>query len=156
MAQLNYNYDIPKGIPGGKFDLSDDHVVTRLNEEADGVMGFGLAVVAGQEAGTTVKLPASGSSRNDFEGIVLHAANTEQDMNGKAAVKNNASLSVMKKGHVWGKLADGAEASYGAAAYVVTSGDGAGRFTSESDGNLDVGATFGNAQDDGIAVIVLR
>lgn len=27
-AQLNYNYGTPKGVPGGKFDIAFDEVVT--------------------------------------------------------------------------------------------------------------------------------
>ena len=85
-------------------------------------------------------------------------------MNGNVVVKKNASLSIMKSGSIWGRLASGAKATYGAKAYVVPSGDDAGTFThaadnGRSDGSkveyLDIGATFGNASDDGIAVIVL-
>lgn len=213
-AQLNYNYDTPKGVPGGKYDLSDDHVVTRMNEEADGIMGFGMAVVMGASKGTGVKLPSSGAVPDDFEGVTLHGANTEQDMNGKVTVRNNASLGIMKKGNVWGKTASDAVPSYGATAYVVVDGEEAGTFTSAGDAasvykkctsgtsgakevvaddtespsgsqikvsdvtpvadsytpeagdyvvsvqlhgaTVDIGATFGNVSDDGIAVIVLR
>ena len=35
-AQMNYSFDTPKGVAGGKVDLAYDEVVTRQNEEADG------------------------------------------------------------------------------------------------------------------------
>ena len=145
-AQLNYNYGTPKGVPGGKFDIAFDEVVTRKNENEDGVMKYGLAVAVGTDAGNGIKVPA------------------EQDMAGKVVVKKNASLSVMKKGNIWGRLATGATPTYGAKAYVIPEGDEAGTFTHAADNGksdsgkveyLDISATFGNASDDGIAVIVL-
>lgn len=33
-AQMNYSFDTPKGVAGGKVDLAYDEVVTRQNEEA--------------------------------------------------------------------------------------------------------------------------
>ena len=85
-------------------------------------------------------------------------------MAGKVVVKKNASLSVMKKGNIWGRLATGATPTYGTKAYVIPEGDEAGTFTHAADNGksdsgkveyLDISATFGNASDDGIAVIVL-
>ncbi len=71
----------------------------------------------------------------------------------------------MKKGNIWGRLATGATPTYGAKAYVIPEGDEAGTFTHAADNGksekagkveyLDISATFGNASDDGIAVIVL-
>ena len=34
-AQMNYSFDTPKGVAGGKVDLAYDEVVTRQNEEAN-------------------------------------------------------------------------------------------------------------------------
>lgn len=159
-AQTNYNYSTPKGVPGGKFDLAYDEVVTRINEEEDGKLHYGTAVAVGANAGDGIKAPISSTKAENIEGVLLHAANTEQDMSGKVLIKKGASVGVIKKGHVWGVLATGATPTYGAKAYVVHSGNEAGYFTDkESTGdvsNLDIGATFGNASDDGIAVIVLK
>ena len=161
-AQLNYNYGTPKGVPGGKFDIAFDEVVTRENE--DGVMKYGLAVAVGTDAGNGIKVPVTGTTAAQIEGITIALPNTEQDMAGKVVVKKNASLSVMKKGNIWGRLATGATPTYGAKAYVIPDGDEAGTFTHAADNGksdsgkveyLDISATFGNASDDGIAVIVL-
>ena len=158
-AQLNYNYGTPKGVPGGKFDIAFDEVVTRKNENEDGVMKYGLAVAVGTDVGNGIKVPVTGTTAAQIEGITIALPNTEQDMAGKVVVKKNASLSVMKKGNIWGRLATGASPTY-----VIPEGDEAGTFThaadnGKSDGGkveyLDIGATFGNASDDGIAVIVL-
>ena len=163
-AQLNYNYDTAKGVPGGKAYIDFDKVVTRRNENEDGVMKFGMAVATGASAGYGVKVPVTGTTAAQIDGVVVALANTEHDMNGNVVVKKNASLSIMKSGSIWGRLASGAKATYGAKAYVVPSGDDAGTFTHAADNGLsdgskveylDIDATFGNASDDGIAVIVL-
>ena len=118
-------------------------------------MKFGMAVAVGTSAGKTVKVPVVGTTAEQIEGIAIALPNTEQDMNGKVTVKQNTSLGVMKKGNIWGRLATGVTPTYGTKAYVVVSGDDAGTFTTASEGTVDIGAKFGNAQDDGIAVIVL-
>lgn len=210
MAQLDYNYSTAKNVPGGKADLSFDEVVTRQNESADGVLKYGMGVAIGSTAGKTVKVPATTSDK--FEGVVLSLPNTEQDMNGKVIVKKGASLSIIKKGHVWARTATDAVVTYGAKAYLAVDGEDVGTFTSAtasvtayvkcdstttsakqvvSDSvssptssqvklssvtprfgftpvigdyvvqkklhgtTVDVGATFGNETDDGIAIIEL-
>lgn len=159
-AQMNYNYGTPKGVPGGKFDIAFDEVITRQNEEADGILKYGMAAMVGTNAGHTVKVPVAGTTADKIEGIVLHAANTEQDMKGKVNVAKGASVGIVTKGKVWGRLADADAPTYGAKAYVVISGDDAGCFTATADTTtnttVDIGATFGNASDTGIAVIVLK
>ena len=155
-AQLNYGYSTPKGVAGGKLDIAYDEVVTRKNEEEDGVLKYGMAAMIGTTKGTGVKVPVSGATAQQIEGIVLRAANTEQDMKGKVVVRKNASVGILRKGHVWGRIASDATATYGSTAYVVTDGDDAGTFTDKAEGNVDIGAKFGNAADDGIAVIEIN
>lgn len=157
-AQMNYSFSTPAGIAGGLYDLSQHDIVTRMNEAEDGKMGFGIAVVQGTNKGQSVALPASASVKADFEGIVVHAANTEQDMTGKVIVKKDVSLSIIQKGKVWGKTATGCTAEYGKTAYVVVNGDEVGYFTDSADGTVDIGAKFGVASDSdaGIAVIEIK
>lgn len=131
-AQLNYSFDTPKGVAGGKVDLAYDEVVTRQNEAADGKLKFGMAAAVGASAGSTVKVPVTGTTKTQIEGVVLHAANTEQDMSGKVILKKDVSVGIMRRGHVWGRLAGGAVPSYSATAYVVVDGDDAGCFTHSS------------------------
>ena len=132
-AQTNYNYSTPKGVPGGKFDIAFDEVVSRNNDNEDGVMKYGIAVVKGTTAGKTVKVPVAASVAGDFEGVALALPNTEQDMAGNVVVKKNRSLSVMKKGNVWGRLSEYSEAvTPGATAYVIVSGEEPGFFTTRS------------------------
>ncbi len=162
-AQLDYGYSTPKGVAGGKYDIAFDEVITRKNEEADGVLKYGMAAMVGTNAGSGVKVPATGCTADKIEGIVLRAANTEQDMGGHVVVKNNASVGIVRRGHVWGRIASDAVPAYGAKAYVVVTGEDAGTFThldkqtgEGTPANVDIGATFGNAKDDGIAVIEIR
>lgn len=159
MAQMNYNYGTPKGIAGSKVDISYDEVVTRKNEEEDGILKYGVAVVIGASTGHGVKLPTTASIADNVEGVVLHAENTEQDRTGKVIVKKGASLGIMRKGHVWGRVAEGTTPIYGAKAYVIideTAGE-VGTFTNTATTGktIDIGAKFGNASDTGIAVIEL-
>ena len=155
-AELDYGYSTPKGVAGGKYDIAFDEVITRKNEEADGVLKYGMAAMVGTNAGSGVKIPATGCTADKIEGIVLRAANTEQDMGGHVVVKQNASVGILRRGHVWVRPASDAVPAYGAKAYVVVGGDDAGTFTNTADGNVDIGAIFGNATDDGIAVIQIR
>lgn len=158
-AQTNYSYSTPKGVPGGKFDIAFDEVVSRNNEDADGVMKYGIAVAQGTTAGKTVKVPTEGTTAEQIEGIVIALPNTEQDMEGNVVIKKNRTLSVMKSGNIWGRLADEEAPTAGATAYVNVAGDHVGEFTKTmTEGTtVDIGAKFGNAVDlsEGIAVIVL-
>lgn len=54
-AQLDYSYTTPKGVAGGKYDIAFDEVITRKNEEADGVLKYGMAAMIGTNAGSDVK-----------------------------------------------------------------------------------------------------
>lgn len=162
-AQLDYGYSTPKGVAGGKYDIAFDEVITRKNEEADGVLKYGMAAMIGTNAGSGVKVPTAGCTAAKIEGIVLRAANTEQDMSGHVVVKNNASVGILRRGHVWGRIASDAVPKYGEKAYVVVTGEDAGTFThldkqtgEGTPANVDIGATFGNASDNGIAVIEIR
>ena len=155
-AQLDYGYSTPKGVPGGKVDISYDEVITRRNEEADGVLKYGMAAMVGTARGTGVKVPTAGTTAEQIEGIVLHAANTEQDMKGRVVVPNNASVGILRRGRIWGRTASDAAPAYKAKAYVVVDGGDAGTFTDKAEGNVDIGARFGGASDDGIAVIELN
>lgn len=155
-AQMDYGYGTPKGVAGGKFGLAFDEAVTRKNEEKDGVLKFGMAVMVGTTPGLTIKVPVSGCTAEQIEGIVLHHANTEQDMKGNVVVHENASLSILKKGNVWGRIASDVTPKYGEKAYVVVTGEDAGCFTNTADSNVDIGATFGTETDDGIAVIEIN
>lgn len=152
--QANYGYVIPKGIAGGKVDLSFDEVVTRSSE--DGKVKFGLAVQIGTAAGKQVKIPVTGATKDKIEGVALYEANAEQDMDGNVVLKKGVTISIMKKGKIWVRTAESANPVYGKPAYVVLTGEDAGKFTDSQGSNLDIGAVFGAEKDTGIAIVELR
>lgn len=155
-AQLNYDYGMSKGVPGGKYDLSPDEVITRTNEEEDGVLRFGMAAMVGTTPGTTVKVPAEGATAEKIEGIVLHAANTEQDRKGRVVVPNNASVGILRFGKIWARVAESVEPAYGDPLYVVVSGKDAGSLSKEEGtGNVKIDGRFIGAAEDGIAPVLL-
>ena len=154
-AQLDYGYSTPKAVAGAKVDLSHDEVITRMNEAEDGVIKYGMAVMVGTTPGQSVKV-VNGATAAQIEGVVLCHPNTEQDTKGNVVVRKGVSLGVMKKGRIWARLATDVTPTYGAKAYVVVSGADAGTFTTVADSNVDINATFGNATDNGIAVIELH
>ena len=131
-AQLKYSYSLPKGVAGEKFDISFDEVVTRRNQETDGVLKYGMAAQIGDVPGVDVKVPATDATAADMDGIVVRTSATEQDREGHVVVRSGASVNVMKKGKVWGRISSDAQPVYGHTAYVVVDGDEAGTFTSAS------------------------
>ena len=156
-AQLNYTYEIPKATPGQKVDISNDTVISRMNEEAeDGAMKFGMAVAVGTEAGVKVKL-ATGATADTIEGVVLRAENTEQDKNGKTVIVAGSTVSVMTQGKVWARIPKDVTPTYGTTAYVIVDGDDVGAFTTEKGTNVDIGAKFGTDYDatEHVAIVIL-
>ena len=151
--QKNYEYAGKKGIAGGKFDLTFDEVNSRACEDE---LNFGLAVMVGTLEGVQVKLPTSGTTKDKIEGVVLYGANTEQDKDGNIVLAKGTTVSVMKKGKIWVRIATAANVTAGKSAYVVLNGEDAGKFTDDQSGNLDIGAVFGGEKDKEIAVVELR
>lgn len=156
-AQLDYGYAIPKATPGQKVDISDDTCISRMNEEADGVMKFGMAVAVGEKAGKGVKL-ATGATADTIEGVVLRAENTEQDMKGKTVIAKGTIVSVITQGKVWVRIPKDVQPTYGAKAYVIVSGDDTGSFTPTEGTNVDIGAKFGTDYDadEHVAMVILN
>lgn len=146
-AQLDYTYNIQKGVPGGIYDISDHTIVSRTVEPADGVILNGMAVAVGATPGVTV-VPGDGTKA--FEGVVVrNGVNAENDKFGKAINVQTARISVMTKGKIWVRLAEGVEPTYGDDAYVHTDGT----FT-KTKGTTAVGKFISSA-DNGLAVVEL-
>ena len=152
MVQTKYGFNTPIGQPGGLYDLSPVEIDAFLNESDDGVVKFGMGVVKGTEAGTSVKLPKSGATAADFEGIVNNRRTTENDVNGGPVIRNKATVGVLRYGRIYGLLAEGAQPAYGGVPYLVVSGDDAGCFTDSSVGTVAVKGRFLTGAVDGVAV----
>lgn len=134
-VQTAYNFYTEKGVAGGLYDLSHHDVNSRRNECEDGVLKFGMGVVVGTTKGTQVKLPASGASIANFEGIVINGNSTEMDKAGDVVVKKEDTVGVLTHGRVWARIKAGITPAYGDALYLITTGENAGLFTNATEAN---------------------
>ena len=153
-AQTAYKYSTPMGVAGGIVDLAPYAIDTFINEEATGVMKFGLGVVDGTTVGTTVKLPTA--TNQNFEGVTVNNLTTELDMAGNLYVHNKAAIGVMRYGKIYVKLATGVSPTYGAPVYLVCAGDDKGCFTTSSSSTMAINARFVSGASNGIAAIELQ
>lgn len=132
MGQTRYGYNTPLGAAGGIVDLAPYAIDTFLNEEENGVLKFGMGVVAGSKPGTNIAVPETGAKATDFEGVATNNRTTEYNVDGSLTVNKGASVGVMKYGRIYVRVATGATPAYGDALYLVISGDEAGYFTNEA------------------------
>ena len=146
-AQTSYRFDTSIGAPGGIVDLAPYAIDTFLNEENNGVMSFGVAVVKGTTAGEQIKLPTSTSTIATYEGVTVNNLTTERDVYGDMAIRKSAAIGVMRYGRVYVAVATGATPAYGDDAYVVLSGAEAGYFTNSSTDTLAIKGRFLSGKD---------
>lgn len=156
MLQNNYGYSSQQGVPGGLYDSSPRSVISRANGETNPTaIGFGFGVVQGDAPGTNVKLPTTASSEENFEGIVVSGI-AEHDLDGAVRVNPTKMLGVLSWGKVWVRVPDGITVAYGDKAYLIISGEDAGKFTNDDEDTLDVYAKFITSVDSGdIAAVEL-
>lgn len=133
MGQKTYGYNTPVGIPGGIYDLNDYISNTRINEEKDGKLLFGVGVIIGSEAGNEVALPVEGATAAQFEGVVMNTGTTEMDKYGKVAIPERATVGIMSRGRIWARVSEDAIPEYGKTLYLIIEGDNAGFFTTAED-----------------------
>ena len=145
-AQTTYRWDTVMGAAGGIVDLAPYAIDTFANEENDGVMKFGIAVVGGTAA-DQCKVVTSTSEEADFLGVSVNNRTTELAINGDLTIASKASVGVMRWGRVYVRVAHGLTIVPGTAAYVITSGNDVGKFTNASSGTLAVKARFLSACD---------
>lgn len=153
-AQTRYGYSTPMGAAGGIVDLAPYVIDTRLNEEEAGVIKFGLGVVCGEKAGTTIKKPTQDS--DVFEGVTVNNRTTEYDLGGKIHIRKGAAIGVMRYGRVYGLLAKDVKPKYGDSVYVVATGEEAGYFTTEKSGNIAVKGRFLSETDKNVNVAMIE
>lgn len=153
--QTTYSYSTPIGQPGALVDLSWHEIDSFANENNDGVMKFGMGVVRGTAAGKQVKVPASGATAANFEGIVVNKPAIENTMFGGPVLRKNHTVGVMRYGRIYGLLAENVEPAYGDPVYLVVDGDDAGCFTTVSTDNVAIKGRFLGAGAEGIAPIEL-
>ena len=152
-VQTSYGNQTPKGVAGGIYDMFHYPVDSRFNEEADGVLRFGVGVVPGTLPGSSVKLPAADSTAAQFEGVVLNGYDRQQDLSGKLFILNNQNVGVMRRGRVWVRLAADAAPKYGDPVDLLNSGDDVGCFSTT--GGLTVPGRFIGPASNGVAPVEL-
>jgi len=144
-AQNRYSFSSPIGSAGGLVDLTPHSIDTFINEEASGVMKFGIGVVRGSKPGSTIALPVADSEAAQFEGITTNNRTTEYDMEGKLNIRKDVAIGVMRYGKIYARVAADAEPKYGDTAYLIVSGEEVGFFTnvaSEASGEDATPATI--------------
>ncbi|RHQ50905.1 hypothetical protein DWY37_03715 [Roseburia sp. AF25-13LB] len=157
-VQTSYGFGFPKGVAGGLFDLSAHDVTTR-QAEGDGV-AFGLGVVVGTNKGTDVKLPATGATSDDFEGVVVHnSVMVEKDMDNNVSIDSKRTVGCLHFGRIWVQTGEKAKPVYKDKVFLITDGAEAGKFTTSADSSatkVEVNAIFLGETDDGIANVEFR
>lgn len=133
MAQRDYGYNQPLGVPGGIFDLSPKKILSRVTDEGVSAKP-GMGLVRGVTPGETVKLPKTGAKAADFEGVFVHGSKQlEHSMSGTVATEGADTVGIMTAGRIWVLIASTATTDYGTGAALIISGDNAGKFTDASD-----------------------
>lgn len=151
MAQLEYGYNTPGGVPGLIFDIAPYEINSLLiEEETEGKIKFGMGVVAGEVPGKTIK--AVSSADDTFEGVVVTNVH-ELDMKGKVVLEKGTACSVMRYGRVWVRVPDDAEITVNNKVFLIATGDNAGLFTNTE--GIEIPGKFIGAAENGIAPIVL-
>ena len=152
-AQTSYGFGFPKGVAGGLYDLSAHDVTTR-QAEGNGIT-FGLGVVVGTNKGTDVKIPATGATADDFEGVVVHnSVMVEKDMDNKVSIDSKRTVGCLHFGRIWVQTGAKAKPVYKDKVFLITDGVEAGKFTTSADSSatkVEVNAIFLGETDDGIA-----
>lgn len=155
-AQTRYGYSTPIGAAGGIVDLAPHAIDTFLNEEESGTLRFGVGVVQGSKPGVNIALPTEDATPATFEGITTNNRTTEYDLEGKLHVRNGAAVGVMRYGKIYGRVAEGAEPSYGDAVYLIVDGDEAGCFTNDAPATAAEDGADSDAEATASAVIAIK
>ena len=129
-VQTSYNFYTDKGVAGGLYDLGHHVVDTFINEDADGVLKFGMGV--GRTNGNLVSVFNSGTD-TDFVGVVVNDFSTEMDMRGRLALKSDVAVGVLTHGKVWARIKPGITPKYGDDLYIIYEGEHAGCFTNATE-----------------------
>ena len=142
-VQTSYRYFPYRGAAGSLYDISPHLVDSRSNaEQEDGVVRHGLGVVRGTSPGNNVRLPATGSTAETFEGLVLNGGTTEMNIQGETILTSHATLSVLRYGRAWALIPENLEVTYGQQVHLILTGADRGKFTNVATSNLALNATF--------------
>lgn len=127
--QLTYDRDIAAAHEGMTEGTRSDIIESYA---AEGVVNFGVALVAGTDVDTQVKGPAAAGSL--FRGISISTWALEQ-AGDDGFYADTSSVNVMRRGVVWVEVVD--DVVTDDSAFFVTNGANAGLFTSTSTEDTD-------------------
>lgn len=140
-AQMTYSYATPSGVPGGLLDINPYSTVSRLIEDATSIK-FGLGVIKGT-SDQQVKV-----GTGTFVGVLVEKAH-ELEKDNTIKIEATESFTVLTKGGIWARVADGLDVAFGDDLYVKADG------TFDKTGDTKVNGRFLGAAEDGIAPIEL-
>ena len=157
----DYSQRTPMGTAGSLYDLTGHAVDSFRNEEADGILRFGVGVVRGTDPGESIKLPVAASTADKFVGVVMNGGTHEMDMANKSIIRSNYTTSIMRHGRVWVRLATDEEPHAGDPVFMVIKDESedseVGHFKAVADGanTIQVNARFLTDGSAGLAAIEL-
>jgi hypothetical protein len=124
---------------------------------AIGIVGPGITITASAtvtEGETQPTFTAMGDTNMKFLGVARHTELGFKE--GAGFYPPTHAVNVMDFGEIYVPVAEGVSPADKGPAYIVLSGDNAGKFTVDADGNYVCGAFFRGNEEDGLARIELR
>ena len=152
-VQTTYNWTTGRGIAGGLVDLTPHAINSFINEEDNGVLKPGMAVMQGTTPGKTIKKFASTGTAETFEGVVNNNRTTEYDLDGHIRILKGAGTGVLEWGRIYVLVTPEAEVAYGDPVYITATGDNAGTFNKTS--GIALKGKFLGPVENGIAPVEL-
>lgn len=144
MPQIDYNLTLTEGQEGLVTDLRPNTIISKI---AEGVVGFGRALVAGTDATSQVKIPSAAGQV--FRGVSVGTWAMERNSLLNAEYIDKSTVSVLRKGEIWVTVKG--DVVIDTQVYYYISGANAGLFTSAvtNTAQLLPGAVFTSSALDG-------
>jgi hypothetical protein len=145
---INLNDDL------GKLDISAFAIdgVNAISIEGPGISINAAITVTGGESQAT--FASSANTNMKFVGVARHEEQAYKE--GVGYYPANVAVNVMTRGEIYVPVADGASPQDKESAYIILSGDDAGKFTDEAGENYDSGCIFLGGAEDGLARVEVR
>ena len=139
-GQLTYSFTPPRGLAGTLLDIANlKDIDSRVNGETEvDAMRFGMGAVQGDSPGTSVVVPTSASTLDEFEGIVMTGHTQQMTMTGEVHVYPAQTVGILRWGRAWARVADGIIPEYGEPLFLIITGAEAGLFTNDDGGGTNM------------------
>jgi hypothetical protein len=140
-------------------DLSNQDITAFVIDGATaiGIAGPGITIAAGAVVtggATQATFTSIADTNMKFLGVAVHTELGFKD--GVGFYPPTHAVGVMDFGEIYAPVSEGVSPLDKEPAYIVLSGDEAGKFTNEASGNYDSGAFFRGGEEDGLARVELR